>query len=452
MNASNLNIGPADHRVLYEPILYPSNYTRDPVSATTIAVAMREIQLFADACNIRLIMAVEAVVWPSVGILYRSVCQLDSEYDAIIVGGGPAGLSALSGLARVRRKVLLIDSGVYRNDPTRKMHDVLGYDGVAPAYFRNAARQQIATYDTIQMVNGTVTSIVPLDKNNTSFNVTADFLNGGNQTITARKIVLATGMRDILPSTPGLSEAWGKGIYWCPWCDGHESADQSLGLLCPMDEVASMVREILTLNTDIIAFVNGTDTEEARAKADSSFPDWDIYLDVHSIKVVNTSISQITRVSGGDDSGDGSSLPSVAHHDLFNISLGDGSSTNRAAFFASFPSVQASDVGQNMGVNLLGQKLAVDEAKGMLTNLFGVYAVGDANSDNSTNVPHALYSGKRSAVFLHVQLAREDGASDIAAAKSNGTEKRSESLERREIWNLMNGSPGEPLYAGDYED
>ncbi|GKU07249.1 sulphydryl oxidase [Fusarium langsethiae] len=64
-----------------------------------------------------------------------------TDYDAIVIGGGPAGLSALSGLARVRRNVLLLDNGLYRNGPTRHMHDVIGFDGVQPAYYRYEARR-----------------------------------------------------------------------------------------------------------------------------------------------------------------------------------------------------------------------------------------------------------------------------------------------------------------------
>ncbi|KAH8882424.1 sulphydryl oxidase [Thozetella sp. PMI_491] len=370
-------------------------------------------------------------------------------YDAIIIGGGPAGLSALSGLARVRRNVLLIDSGVYRNDPTRRMHDVLGFDGVTPAYFRDAARKQISYYDTVEMKNGTVTAIVS-QNNLTSFSVTAKFVQDGEKTLVARKIVLATGMRDVLPSTPGIAENWGKGIYWCPWCDGHETADQPLGILAPLNEIASSVREILTLNKDIVAFVNGTDTPQVRAKANDSSPNWDLYLKIHNVTVENRTIEYITRLRADNDTGSDPSLPSVAHHDLFSVEFASGSPVQRAGFFASFPSVQASDLAPKMGIKMLGEKIGVDEVKGMITSLSGVYAVGDANSDNATNVPHALYSGKRAAVFLHVALERENALQEIADAKKNGAQKRRTSLDVREAWDVMNGSPGEPLYAGEF--
>lgn len=88
--------------------------------------------------------------------------------------------------------------------------------------------------------------------------------NGGaEKTVTARKVILGTGLRDLMGSTPGLQENFGKGNYWCPWCDGPEHQDQKLGIIASMDQVLDMVNEILTLNMDLVAFVNGTDMPES---------------------------------------------------------------------------------------------------------------------------------------------------------------------------------------------
>lgn len=150
-------------------------------------------------------------------------------YDVIVVGGGPAGLSAASALGRVRRSALLIDSGVYRTDlskpwpvccmpatdeaflgnaPTQEVHDVITRDGTVPSEFRALAREQISVYTSVSMMNGTVSSVVPED-NNTYFTITDE---DGKQYL-SKKVILATGMKDILPDTPGLSAGWGKGIY-----------------------------------------------------------------------------------------------------------------------------------------------------------------------------------------------------------------------------------------------
>ncbi|KAI2605894.1 FAD/NAD(P)-binding domain-containing protein [Hypoxylon fragiforme] len=374
-------------------------------------------------------------------------------YDAIIIGGGPSGLSALSGLARVRRNALLIDSGEYRNNPTRHMHDVIGFDGVTPAYYRWAARSQISHYPTASAINGTVTSVDALN-NNTLFTAHTTFPNGTSAPLSARKLVLATGLRDLIPSTPGLLENWGKGIFWCPWCDGHEHADQSLGLLVPLEEAASSAREIATLNKDVIAFVNGTDTPAARDAAERSFPEWERYLAINNVRVENRTIARISRLRDGAAHPADPSLPTAPELDLFRVDFAEGEGgapVERAAFFASFPDAQKSDVGERMGVQLWGGRLAADGTRGLATNVPGVYAVGDANSDNVTNVPHALFSGKRTAVYLHVQLAREEAQRQLAANSTDtdtaAVAKRA--LDLRSVWEEMN--PRDILYAGEFD-
>ncbi|OLN97055.1 putative thioredoxin reductase-like protein 2 [Colletotrichum chlorophyti] len=370
-------------------------------------------------------------------------------YDAIIIGGGPAGLAAASALGRVRRNALLIDSGEYRNAPTRHMHDVLGFDGVTPAWYRYAARQQISHYKTITFTNGTVTKIDGNDADN--FVVTTQFSeDNAIKKVRARKIVLATGLRDILPSTPGLLENWGKGIFWCPWCDGTEHADQAMGLLASsFDDLPSLAREILTLNTDIIAFANGTDTPEARAATEKKNPKFQEYLDLHNITVENRTIKSITRLRDGSDPAHDPSLPTAPEHDLFRVDFTEGEPVERAAFFISFPDEQRSKIGEQAGVQLWGGRLAADNSKGLITNVPGIYAIGDANSDNSTNVPHALYTGKRTAVSLHVKLAKEDQAKETGVNVT--LLRRDDDIEQRSLWDIANGPAGEILYAGEFD-
>ncbi|VUC21485.1 unnamed protein product [Clonostachys rosea] len=368
-----------------------------------------------------------------------------TDFDAIIVGGGPSGLSALSGLARVRRNVLLIDSGVYRNGPTRHLHDLIGLDGLTPAYYRWLAREQLAYYNTVELTNGTVTKIEP-QENNTYFRVITD----NREPVTARKIVLGTGLRDILPETPGIRENWGKGIFWCPWCDGHEHADQGLGLLSSLESVAGLVREVASLNKDVAAFVNGTDTPESRALAEKNFPDWEKYLELKKVKVYNSTIERLERLQNatlGDPS-----LPTYPEHDKFRVHLADGEKVERDAFLTNYDDEQASSVGPDLGVRLDGGRLAADNSKGLVTNIPGVYAIGDANADNVTNIPHALFTGKRTAVYLHVQLERENALAELEAYKGNQTlaERDFDEDDLRAVWKRMNGEPGDLLYAGEY--
>jgi len=277
---------------------------------------------------------------------------------------------------------------------------------VTPAYYRWAARGQLAHYSTVSMTNGTVTKVEP-QANNTFFKVSGRYFGRDDSTVTARKVVLATGLRDLLPPTKGIRENWGKGIYWCPWCDGHEHADQGLGLLAPLDSVPGLVREILTLNRDIVAFVNGTDTPAARAATEDKSPRWQDYLKLHGVRVENRTIESVERLANGTTGDEDPSLPTAPEHDLFEVRFvgGGGEPVRRNAFLASFKEEQASTLGADTGVSLYGGRLAADASKGLVTNIPGVYAIGDANSDNVTNVPHALFSGKRTAVYLHGELS-----------------------------------------------
>ena len=149
--------------------------------------------------------------------------QMDDSYDAVVVGGGPAGLQAALTLARVHRKVLVLDSGSYRNDPATHMHNVIGHDGTPPAEFRAVARKELAAYDTVSLRDAVVTAVAP---NDGGFVVSL-----GDESVRTRGVVLATGVRDTLPDKPGLAELFGTVVAHCPFCHGHELAGGHVGIL-----------------------------------------------------------------------------------------------------------------------------------------------------------------------------------------------------------------------------
>lgn len=144
--------------------------------------------------------------------------------DVIIVGGGFAGLSAAMQLARARRSVLVVDAGLPRNRFADASHGFLGQDGKAPAAIQREAARQVAAYPTVEILQGEVlgVEIIPA-----GFAAT---LSGG-RTALARKLILATGVVDILPDTPGLRERWGASVMHCPYCHGYEHRDQPLGVM-----------------------------------------------------------------------------------------------------------------------------------------------------------------------------------------------------------------------------
>ncbi|KAI6251027.1 hypothetical protein HI914_00330 [Erysiphe necator] len=319
-------------------------------------------------------------------------------YDVVIVGGGPAGLSALSSLARVRRSALLIDSGKYRNDQTRNSHDVIGSDGMAPSLFRSRAREQIRRYPTVSLQNETVISIVR-DDNQSSFITTVS----SGQKYKSRKIILATGIIDILPDTPGIKEAWGRGMFWCVWCDSWEHRDQSLGIIASLPTIIGTIYQVTTLNKDIIAFVNGTDTVANRAFLNATSPGWQINLAKARVAIENQTITSIERLQDGSIVRNETSWE---EYDIFRVNLQDGTQIERGAFIMNFPKCQRSYLGSKIGVQLVNERIQVNPSN--MKAAPGVWAIGDANNDGTTNVLHALYSGKKASVYAHIELATEN--------------------------------------------
>ncbi|KAJ6155209.1 FAD-dependent pyridine nucleotide-disulfide oxidoreductase [Penicillium chermesinum] len=326
-----------------------------------------------------------------------------TDYDVIIVGGGPAGLSALSGVSRVRRKALLFDNHHYRNAVTREMHDVIGNDGTVPSVFRAEARKQIERYPTAHFSNSTVTNITSVgDEDFTIFNVT----DHTGKHYSARKIVLATGLRDVLPSTPGIAAAWGKGLFWCPWCDGYEHRDQPFGIISNIADRAGDQHPF----SDIIAFVNGTYTPAGEAAAQSQHDKWLEQLNAWNVTIENRTISSLERIQDG---GVHRNKTIDEQYDKFLVHFTEGEPIERNAFIINAPTVQYSQLPAQMGLNITNNKIDVVTSS-MRTSQAGVWAIGDANSDGSTNVPHAMFSGKKASVYLHVELSREDPASKIS--------------------------------------
>lgn len=152
------------------------------------------------------------------------------QYDAVIVGGGPAGLSAALALGRARRSVLLLDGNEPRNAPTHASHNFFTRDGEHPLELRRIGRGQLAPYTTVHIQER---EIVRAEGRNGSFRLTF----GNGDVIEARKLILATGVRDIMPPIDGFRQLWGKSIFACPYCDGWEHRDEPWAVLAAPSEM-----------------------------------------------------------------------------------------------------------------------------------------------------------------------------------------------------------------------
>ena len=133
--------------------------------------------------------------------------------EVIVVGGGAAGLSAALVLGRSRRRTLVVDDGMPRNAPSAEAHSIFTRDGAAPAELLRIAREQLSPYGTVEMRHDRVTAV---RREGEGFAVS---LAGGGQ-VTARRLLLAIGVRDLLPDIDGFAELWGRSVLHCPYCHG----------------------------------------------------------------------------------------------------------------------------------------------------------------------------------------------------------------------------------------
>lgn len=171
-------------------------------------------------------------------------------FDVIIVGAGPAGLSAALILGRCRRRVLVCDTGEYRNYASHELHGFLTNDGMNPRELLRIGREQLQPYDTVELRYIAVTDA---RRDEESFTVTLE--DGSNEE--TRKLLLASGVVDELPDIPGFAELYGRGVHHCPYCDAWEVRDQPLAVFDPGMHGERLALELTAWSRDIVLCTNG---------------------------------------------------------------------------------------------------------------------------------------------------------------------------------------------------
>lgn len=170
-------------------------------------------------------------------------------WDAIVIGGSAAGLSAAQMLGRSRRRVLIIDAGEPRNRFAAHMHAVLGNDGTPPKELLALGRQELARYD-VEFRAGRVTTVAEAPG---AVVVTLD----DGQVEAARALIVATGITDVLPSIPGLAERWGKSVLHCPYCHGWEVRERRFGVVATMPMSLHQAELVRQWSDDVTLFSAG---------------------------------------------------------------------------------------------------------------------------------------------------------------------------------------------------
>ncbi|HTL41628.1 MAG TPA: NAD(P)/FAD-dependent oxidoreductase, partial [Pseudolysinimonas sp.] len=166
-----------------------------------------------------------------------------AETDVIIVGAGAAGLSAALMLGRSRRRVLVLDGGAPRNAVSAHMHGVLGRDGWSPLDLVATGREEILRYG----VAIESASAVSAERVDDAFAVT---LSDGTVR-TARRLLVAGGLRDGLPGIAGLAERWGRGVAHCPYCDGWEVRDGRIAVVATGPASVHQAQLVRQLSADV---------------------------------------------------------------------------------------------------------------------------------------------------------------------------------------------------------
>lgn len=180
--------------------------------------------------------------------------------DAVVIGGGAAGLSGALMLARSRRSVIVIDNGTPRNAPAEGVHGLLGLDGTPPAELLRRGRDEVTGYGG-RVVPGEVASTAPAapsTEGDLRFTVT---LTDG-RFLRTRRILVATGLRDVLPDIPGLAPHWGHGVVHCPYCHGWEVRDEPIGVLAVGPSSIHHALLFRQLTEDLVYFTCGTGLDE----------------------------------------------------------------------------------------------------------------------------------------------------------------------------------------------
>ncbi|GLY31680.1 NAD(P)/FAD-dependent oxidoreductase [Kineosporia sp. NBRC 101731] len=169
-------------------------------------------------------------------------------YDVVVIGGGAAGLSGAVTLARSLRSVLVVDAGDPRNAPAEAMHNYLGREGTSPLDLVADGRKELEGYGG-EVVSGVVTGARPTDD---GFVITLE----SGESVQARRLLLATGLRDELPAVEGLAARWGKDVIHCPYCHGYEHRGQAIGVLASTPMVMHQALMFRQLSDDVVVFTH----------------------------------------------------------------------------------------------------------------------------------------------------------------------------------------------------
>ncbi|MFF1699382.1 NAD(P)/FAD-dependent oxidoreductase [Streptomyces sp. NPDC058257] len=317
--------------------------------------------------------------------------------DAVVIGGGAAGLNGALMLARSRRSVVVIDSGTPRNAPAEGVHGLLGLEGTPPAELLRRGREEVRRYGGL-VVTGEVTSAAPAtplaDEGEPRFTVT--LVDGS--TLSARRLLVATGLRDVLPDVRGLAEHWGRGLVHCPYCHGWEVRDEPIGILAVGPASVHHALLFRQLTDDLVYFTRGTGLDEdTRAR-----------FAARDIRVVDTPVTEVVATEDGDIAG---------------VRLGDGRLVPRRVLAVATTMRARTEGLDQLRLPMrdlpggMGRHFATGTAGA--TDVPGVWVAGNA-TDLSAQVGASAAAGALAGARINADLVAADTEAALGPARRGG--------------------------------
>jgi thioredoxin reductase len=297
-----------------------------------------------------------------------------NEYDVAVIGGGAAGLSAALVLTRARRRVAVVDAGAPRNAPALHMHGFIGRDGTPPSDLLDAAREGVRGYGG-QILFATATAIT---RRPDGAGLSVELGSAGS--IGARRILVATGLRDEIPDVPGVHERWGRDLLHCPYCHGYEVRDQPLGVLGGTPGAVEHALLLRQWSDDVVLFTH----------TDDPTPDEREQLTARAVGVVD---GRVERLVVTDDR-------------LTGVQLASGYVVPRSAVFVRPRMVPQSDLLAPLGCALDEQGWPVTDSTGR-TSAPDVWVAGNAGNPRA-QVVTAAGEGSSAAIAINADLVADD--------------------------------------------
>lgn len=298
----------------------------------------------------------------------------NKKIDVIIIGGSYAGLSAGMALGRSLRNTLIIDNGKPCNRQTPHSHNFVTHDGKTPKEISELAKKDVEKYSTVQFYDGTVISI---KRNTLGFEI--ETFDG--EKFQTRKVILASGVKDIVPDIPGFAECWGISVLHCPYCHGYEVKSEETGILADGDMAYEFSKLIFNMTKNLTLFTNGK---------------------------TQLTIEQIEKLKSNNINLNEDKIEKIEHENgqLQKIVFKNGNNVSLKALYAKIPFEQNVNISQSLDCKLTEQGyIQIDFMQKTTTP--GVFACGD-NVTMMRSVANAIAQGNFTGAMVNKELSEED--------------------------------------------